>query len=400
MKLFYCLFLLLTVGVARADAQAAPSPPSWSPAARFLPYLDRQVVLDGCAFNPPQGFRLISTESFASGRKLYRFTGPTHPGGFAPSLSITTETSRTHGPDWQVFTGMEALIDEFTSRIIGGGTVSPTGRGLVNGQPALRFYVKGDYDLNPRSTGILPGGKSLHRVIATHLFAYGVGDDKLGTIFLARDVEPYSKDTMDWMEASAQTLRLAAPPPDVVPADMPAAIYPGQWMPRPELMRFLKPEVINGSIGLRVPQGFEALGISTNDPALHMLAWDRSSRGSSSVDIYRFTIETLPAGQPQPRLEDLMGALMAEIGKDLQDYSTGKMETGTSAFGPTMRCNGAGTLRFVGGRMPKTVAAYGFLTKTQFVRMEAITTDPDPKPSLDVMITAFLASRFLPPPGR
>ncbi len=396
MKLFCCLFVLLTVSLARADAQAGAGMPTWTPAARFLPYLDKQVVLEGCAFNPPQGFRLVSTESFASGRKVYRFNGPPHPGGTAASLFVTTETSRTHPPDWDLFAGMSALMDEYGGRIVD-GTVSPTGRGLVGGRTALRFYLKGDYDLEPRRAAVLPEGRSLHRVIPTHLFAYGVGDDRLGTIFVARDVEPFAKETMDWMEASAQTLRLADPPPDTVPADMPSPLYPGQWMPRPELMRFLKPEVLNGSIGLRVPQGFEALGVDTNDPALHMLAWDRPDRGSSSVDIYRFTIETLPAGLPPPRLEDLMGALMAEVGKDLQGYSISKMEAGTSAFGPTMRCTGTGTLRFIGGKMPKTVAAYGFLTKTQFVRMEAITTDPDPKPSLDVMITAFLASRFLPP---
>ena len=149
MKLLCCLFLLLSVGLARADAQAAsatpvPSVSTWTPAARFVPYLDRQVVLDGCAFNPPQGFRLLSTESYASGRKLFRFSGPPHPGGFAATIFITTETSRTHGPDWQVFTGMKALMDEYTDRI-SDGTVSSTGNGLVNGQPALRFYVKGDY---------------------------------------------------------------------------------------------------------------------------------------------------------------------------------------------------------------------------------------------------------------
>ena len=385
----------LLILLFRAAPLAAQTVPAWSPAPSEAPYLASEMQLEHFALRPPGGFTLLRTVSFASGRKEYKFIGARRGDGSAPTLIVTAETGQTAGPDWTVAEGMRDLLHTQDDTLTL-DKVTDTQHGTVSGFDALRAYGKGNSLVNLHIDG--PG--VLHHRSA-HLIVYGVGDNRLAVIALALDLEPhtgaYDPQTLVLMEAAMQTLRLTDPPP-APPAPM-AALFPGQWLPRPDLLPFLSPETVSGGIAIRVPRGFDfvALDLSGGRKDAPMFGFSWEQRGSQTPAILRFIGENLPAGQTPRTLAALMTDLAAAEGKREKGYVHTDVEYGITGFGPAGRFTGAGNIPVLGNAViPRTCTVYGILTKTQFIRIEALTNDVNSAPAMQVMAASILTGRFAP----
>lgn len=384
------LFLLLFWNTQPLQAQTLSV---WFPAPAEAPYLAAETQLQHFALRPPAGFTLIETTSFASGRKEYRFTGAQRGDGSSPTLLVTAEVGERAGAGWTVAEGMRDLLHTQDNTLTL-NKVTDTQHGIVSGFAALRAYGKGNSLVNTHIDG--PG--IMHHRLA-HLIVYGVGDDRLAVIALALDLEPhtgtYDSQTLLRMEASMQTLRLTdAPPPP--PAPM-IATLPDQWLPRADLLSFLSPETVTNGLVLRVPRGFDPItldfGGGKNAP---MFGFGWQAHGSQASVLLRFIIETLPPGEPPRPLPLLMTDLAAAEGEHQTNYTHSQIEYGITGFGPAGRFTGSGVMPILGNSVviPRSCTVYGILTKTQFIRIEALTSDSRGTPLMQVMAASILTGHF------
>ncbi len=391
----FTLFLLFW-NIVPVQAQ---TPPAWFPAPAQMPYLAAETQLQHCALRPPAGFTLIGTTSFASGRKEYKFIGARRGDGSAPTLLVTAEVGEQAGAGWTVADGMRDLLHTQDDTLTL-DKVTDTQHGTVSGFAALRAYGKGNSLVNTHIDG--PG--VLHHRLA-HLIVYGVGDDRLAVVALALDLEPhtgpYDPQTLLVMEASMQTLRLTdAPPPPPPPM---AALFPGQWLPRADLLSFLAPETVVNGMAIRVPRGFDPvtmdLGGGKDAP---MFAFGWQAHGMGSTALLRFIVETLSAGDTPRPLSALMTDLAAAEGERQKNYTHSEIEYGVTGFGASGRFTGTGTVPVLGNAVtfPRTCTVYGILTKTQFIRIEALTSDARSDPAMQVMAASILTGHFAVPPAR
>ena len=400
-QVFCCVLTLLSLlPTTPGVAQGGNTPlPVWKPDAAHAALLGPEVRLDHCAFQPPQGFKLGRTETFASGRKLYTFSGKPHfisttEPGFAPTILITTETDGTAPPDWTVAEGVSALVTEYATKMINGDFDKLTAPeiGLVGGRAALRRYAKGDWDLDTRLDQFPLGAQNtLHRVVPVRLLAYGIGSSREGTLVLAYDLARDSQTTLPLIEASLLTLRQTDPPPTASQSAAPPP-SPGVWQPRPDLLRFLGPEVTTHALTLRVPAGYQPvlMKFTGKGGADTPIVFGWKAPGTDLLPMLRVTAVPLPQGQAPPALANVLAGLADDEGQGLTKYVHSKPEFGQTGFGPTGRFYGAGTIKFIGESSPKTLAVYAFLTRKYLVTIEAISAAQDSVPEIHVIEAAIL----------
>ena len=400
MRLIFCgvLVFLSLLPTTPGMAQSGNTPlPVWRPDAAHAALLGPEVRLDHCAFQPPQGFKLARTETFASGRKLYTFSAKPHfvsttEPGFAPTILITTETAETAPPDWTVMKGVSALIAEYADKMINGDfdKLTTPEIGLIGGRAALRRYAKGDWDLDTRLDQFSNGAQNtLHRVIPIRLLAYGIGAGQEGTLVLAYALAHDSQTTLPLMEASLLTLRQTDPPPTAAQSPAPLS---GVWQPRPDLLRFLGPEVTTHALTLRLPAGYEPVSMSFTGKAGPdtpiVFGW--KAPGTDLLPMLRVTAVPLRQGQAPPALADVLAGLAEDEGQGLTKYAHSKPEVGQTGFGQTGRFYAAGTIKFIGASSPKTLAVYAFLTRKYLVTIEAISAAQDSVPEIHLIEAAIL----------
>ncbi len=389
-----------TSPVQTSPVQTSPvqTSPVWFPAPAEVPYLAAETRLQHFALCPPAGFTLIASTSFASGRKEYRFIGARRGDGSAPTLIVTAEVGEKAGAGWTVAEGMRELLHTQDDTLTL-DKMTDTQHGSVSGFAALRAYGKGNALVNTHIDG--PG--VLHHRLA-HLIVYGVGDDRLAVIALALDLEPhvgaYDPQALLRMEASMQTLRLTdAPPPP--PAPM-VAILPGQWLPRADLLSFLAPESVINGLAIRIPRGFDPITLDFGGKDASMFGFGWQAHGSQSSVVLRFIIETLPPGETPRSLPAVMTDLAAAEGEHQKNYTHSPIEYGVTGFGASGRFTGSGIIPVLGNSVvvPRTCTVYGILTRTQFIRIEALTADPRGASLMQVMAASILTGRFAAPEAR
>ena len=343
------------------------------------------------ALRPPAGFVLAETTSFRSGRKEYRFIGARRGDGSGPTLIVTAEVGEKAGAGWTVADGMHALLqDQDDSLAL--DKITDTQHGLVNGFAALRAYGKGDALVNRSIDGL---GIAHHRFV--HMIVYGLGDSRLSAVALAVDLEPhtgnYNPQVLLLMEASMQTLRLTDPPPPP-PAPM-TAIFPGQWLPRADLLPFLSPETVINGVTIRVPHGFDPVTLDLGKNA-SAFAYGWQEHGTQIPAVLRFIVEPLPPGDAPRPLSALMTELAAAEGEQEKNYTHSEIEYGVIGLGTSGRFTATGSVPVLGNTVGvmRSCTVYGVLNQSQFIRIEALTTGPVSASTMQVMAASILTGRF------